>query len=111
MIKYILIAALILSPLAAQAMEQETVTKASPAKAKIDTNGDGAVSKEEFMAAQEKRFADMDTDGDDSISDEEYKGALGKWKEKRAALREKLKEKRDAATPAEQKQAEDTPEE
>lgn len=76
------------------------------AKAEIDTNGDGLVSKAEFMAHQEKRFAAMDADGDGSVSDAEHKASMEKWKSKRDEWRAKLKEKgaeasdKDAPPPA-----------
>ncbi len=41
----------------------------------VDTNGDGNISKAEFMAQSEKRFAKMDTNGDGQISPEERKQA------------------------------------
>jgi len=53
-----------------------------------DTNGDGFISKEEFMAMPQnsdaekagKRFAQMDTDGDGKISADEMKAARAKGK-------------------------------
>ncbi len=42
---------------------------------KRDANGDGAISKDEWMAAADARFAKMDADGDGSISQDEWKGA------------------------------------
>ena len=41
--------------------------------AKIDTNGDGAVSREEFLAVAAERFSKMDADGNGSLSKEEMK--------------------------------------
>ena len=40
---------------------------------KMDTDGDGAVSKDEFMAHAEKKFAKKDKNGDGVISAEEMK--------------------------------------
>jgi hypothetical protein len=56
-----------------------------------DTDGDAALSKEEFVAAHEKRFAEFDTDGDGKITREE---ALKKREEMHARMREKIKERR-----------------
>jgi hypothetical protein len=36
-----------------------------------DANGDQAVSREEFLAAAETRFAKVDTNGDGSVTKEE----------------------------------------
>jgi hypothetical protein len=64
-----------------------------------DTDGDGMLSKAEFMAVQEKRFAEMDGNSDGKISPEERKGHHDKM---RAEFREKRKEwqeKKGDATP------------
>lgn len=49
-----------------------------------DTNGDGNISKQEFMAGCEKRFQKMDANGDGQITKEErqqmrmqHKGQMG----------------------------------
>ena len=47
---------------------------------KMDTDGDGAVSKDEFMAHAEKKFAKKDKNGDGVISADEMK-AMKKHKE------------------------------
>jgi len=39
-----------------------------------DTNGDGAVSKEEFKAGREKQFAGIDADHNGVLSHDEYVG-------------------------------------
>ena len=55
---------------------------------KHDTNGDGVISKSEFLAHAEEKFSKMDKDGNGEISKEERKQA-------RQAMREKVKEKRE----------------
>jgi len=54
---------------------------------KNDTNGDGAISKAEFLSHAEEKFADMDADGNGEISKDEAKA-------KREAMKDKWKEKR-----------------
>lgn len=49
---------------------------------KLDANGDGSVSKDEFMAAHEEKFTEMDTNGDGVISKEELEARRAQWKEK-----------------------------
>lgn len=48
----------------------------------LDTNEDGAISLEEYLAKHEERFSDIDEDGDQSLSAEEletiHKGKKGK---------------------------------
>lgn len=53
--------------------------------AMADTNGDKAVSKAEFRAAAEARFAKADTNSDGTISADERKAGRGKWRERQAA--------------------------
>ena len=50
----------------------------------VDTNGDGSISKQEFMAGCEKRFQKMDANGDGQITKQErqqmrmqHKGQMG----------------------------------
>ena len=40
-----------------------------------DTNGDGRVTKAEFMALAERRFTEMDANGDAKVSPFEYRAA------------------------------------
>lgn len=55
---------------------------------KIDTDGDGKISKAEFTAAQEERFTKTDTDGDGFLSPEEMKASWEKMHEMRGMKRE-----------------------
>ncbi|MCB1537872.1 MAG: EF-hand domain-containing protein [Rhodospirillales bacterium] len=52
-----------------------------------DTNGDGMLSKAEFMAVQEKRFDEMDANKDGQVSKDEMKAY-------RETMRSKFEEKR-----------------
>ncbi len=55
---------------------------------RADTNGDQAISKAEFTAAAEARFAKVDANGDGSITKEERRDARkkmrGKWRDRNA---------------------------
>ena len=48
-----------------------------------DTDNDGKVSRQEFLAQSEKRFDKMDTDSDGFLSKEEFSQAREKMKERR----------------------------
>ncbi len=61
--------------------------KSSKMFEKKDANSDGVISKAEFVAHAEKKFAKMDTDGNGSLTKEEVKNY---W----AAKKEKYKEKK-----------------
>ena len=54
---------------------------------KMDMDGDGQVSLDEFLAKAEKRFGKMDADEDGFVTAEEYK-------EKRKAVHAKSQERR-----------------
>ncbi len=51
---------------------------------KMDTDGDGAISKSEFMAQAETRFDRMDLNGDGMITPEERQALREKWQRRRA---------------------------
>ena len=59
---------------------------------KHDTNGDGAVSKEEFLSHAEERFSKVDADGSGDISKEEAKAA---HESKREKMKERMKERKE----------------
>lgn len=65
-----------------------------------DTNSDGKVTKEEFIAGAEKKFAELDTDKDGVISKQEHEARKAQWKEKMKEFREKRKEKPPVEEPA-----------
>lgn len=59
--------------------------------ARVDTNGDGLISKAENRAAVEARFARMDANGDGTIGADERGKGMGKWKRgggRRGAMRD-----------------------
>lgn len=60
-----------------------------------DTDGDGFLSKAEFLKVQEERFAEMDADSDGKISKEEMRGHFGKMREKMKEARERMNEKKE----------------
>lgn len=84
----------------------DTGTKKSPAEIekhaagrfkKSDTNNDGVISKEEFLARSEKRFNEIDADHDGKISPQEMKAYRDAKQAKRAKhLAEKEKEEKSA---------------
>lgn len=59
---------------------------------KMDTNEDGQISKDEFMAKYEKKFDKKDTNGDGFISKDEMKEAKKEMKKKWKEKKEKMKE-------------------
>jgi hypothetical protein len=60
--------------------------------AETDTDGNGEISLEEWMASAESRFARMDADANGSLTAEEMKAAHAK-------MRERWKEKNDDTSP------------
>lgn len=60
---------------------------------KQDTNGDGQISKDEFLSHAEERFNTMDADGNGQVTPDEAKAAKEKWREKMHDRREKMKER------------------
>lgn len=77
---------------------------------KLDTDSDGFISKDEFMAVHEKRFGEMDGDGDGKLTAEEMKESWAKFKKKRHEKRMEMKkdgETRDGGAPAREEKTED----
>ncbi len=54
-----------------------------------DTNGDGVISKDEFMDSAEERFKKMDADGNGEISKDEAKAHHKTMKDKWKAMKDK----------------------
>lgn len=61
---------------------------------KHDTNGDGVISKDEFLNFAEEKFNKMDNNGDGTITKDEAQAAHKHRKEKMKEMREKFKGKR-----------------
>ena len=64
---------------------------------KHDADGDGTISKDEFISHTESMFMEMDADGDGSVSQEEAKT---KMQEKRGKMKDRIqsyKEKKEMA--------------
>lgn len=92
-IRNLFLAGLLVAAFAAPAMAEDAPAMGGPGHRghekmlNADTDGDGFLSKAEFMAVHEKRFAEMDNDSDGKISKDEMKAH-------RETMREKFKEKR-----------------
>ncbi len=63
---------------------------------KNDTNGDGVISEDEFLANAKKHFDEGDTDKDGKLTKEEAKAQHEKMRAKMKEKREEMKEKRKA---------------
>lgn len=61
---------------------------------KHDTNGDGVISKAEFLTHAEERFSKMDADGSGDVTKDEAKAAHQAMREKMKERRQEWKEKR-----------------
>lgn len=62
---------------------------------KADTNQDGSISKEEFVAFHGKVFDEMDTNSDGLITQEEQEKRRAEWKEKMKEHRADRQKKRE----------------
>ncbi len=49
---------------------------------KMDKDGDGKISQDEFEEATEKKFKHLDANGDGSVTQEEWEAAAEKWRKK-----------------------------
>jgi Ca2+-binding EF-hand superfamily protein len=79
-----------------QAGAEATAKPARPAKpplARLDANGDGRVTRQEYLAKRQEKFAEMDLNHDGVISREEAKIAKAKVLARRAELRAEQKER------------------
>jgi hypothetical protein len=109
--KFVLIAtsAFVVSALPALAQDavttkpMETTTKTeAPAKErrnkanrmeKADANGDGSISKAEFLANSEKMFNEMDLNGDGNITQAEMESKRDEWRKKMKVIHDERKAK------------------
>jgi Ca2+-binding EF-hand superfamily protein len=57
---------------------------------RVDTDGDGMISKAEFMAKHESKFMEMDVNGDGSLSKDEMKDSRQDRKDKMKKYKEKM---------------------
>jgi len=62
----------------------------------MDTNNDGKISHDEYMAKCENRFKAMDTNKDGFLTGEECREA---WEERKEQIREKREERRSHRSP------------
>lgn len=66
---------------------------AAPSKAKLgDTDGDGLISKDEFLAKQEERFTEMDKNSDGKLEDSELSAYKAKMNAIYGKMRQKMKD-------------------
>lgn len=68
---------------------------------KMDTDGNGEISKAEFDAHHAEKFTKMDIDGNGSVTKEEAQTARENWKAEMKEKRESKKEEAPAEVPAE----------
>ncbi len=94
----LIVFSLLLSPLALAQPPQgaQPRSMADAFMMQLDTNKDGKVSKAEFIAPHEKRFAQMDKNGDGSVSRAEIEAV-------EKAMRERMEQMRRQQAPAGQK--------
>lgn len=60
---------------------------------KMDIDGDGIVTKEEFLKAHEGRFTKMDADGDGKITKDEADAMKRAMHEKHGKMKDRIKDK------------------
>lgn len=75
---------------------------------KIDTDKDGAISKNEFISFHEERFKEIDKNADGKITQDEREASKAEWRKKIKDLREKRRAKQGENAPDEAP-AEETP--
>lgn len=85
--KLILMSALLVAFGSGHALADHHGGKKAAMFEKHDTNGDGTISKDEFLNHAQERFSTIDADGSGDVSKEEakahHKAKREKWKEKR----------------------------
>jgi Ca2+-binding EF-hand superfamily protein len=88
--KLLMISVLAMSIAVPAAMAKDMEAKADMMFSKIDTNGDGMISKDEHKSFGDKMFTDTDTNSDGNISMDEMKAM--KMKE-HAEMKKEMPEK------------------
>lgn len=81
--------------------EHEMGKKGHNMFSKADADGNGIVSKSEFMAVQDKFFAEADTNSDGQITQDEAEAQKARWRDKMKQMREERMKQRAADKPAE----------
>jgi hypothetical protein len=76
---------------------------------KLDADGNGSVTKDEFMKAQEAHFAEMDANGDGAFTKDEAEAIREKIKEMRKQREETKADAPAVDTPADAPAVEETP--
>ncbi len=66
---------------------------------KYDTNADGSVTKEEYMAHATKKFEELDADKNGSISKAESDAKRAEWKAKMKEHRQQMNKQKVAPAP------------
>lgn len=100
--KYLTIFALMLSVLAVSAQAEEGREHGKRGKyfQETDVNGDGKISREEFLTARQKKmeehFGRMDVNNDGQLTKEELKEGRKKMRKHMKERREKRKERRES---------------
>lgn len=97
--------ALILSPVAVFADEEEVKHRPENIEKfmermfdKNDKDGDGVISKEEFLANAEEKFKGMDKDGDGKLTKDEAKSHREEMRDKWKAKKEQMKQEKQGET-------------
>lgn len=85
--------------------KKEGPGKHRPRLEMLDTNKDGKISKDEFLAPHISHFAKLDTNGDGFATKEEIEARRAEWQEKKKEKMEQkaAEEKTKEEAPAEEK--------
>ena len=81
-VSYVLAAALLAAPTVAMADDHKGKDHKAKHLEKVDTNKDGKISLDEFLAQKKEHFTKVDVDADGFLTKEEMKAAHQKMKKK-----------------------------
>ena len=95
--KITIIAAMAVIMMSGQVFAEGTEAAETMKKNKLDLDGNGVVTKIEFMQHAEERFGKIDKDGNGEISKEEGKAAHKMMREKKKEFMSKAKDRRSSA--------------